>query len=148
MKYFIIFCVFWICIFAGIRSEAAQSQFQKVKVIVNTSVPASTVSEQQIRRIFSMRQTVWANNQSITVFVLDKKHQVHQAFSTNTLGMFPYQLERVWNKLVYSGLGEEPIKVNSEQEMLDRISRNPGSIGYINSNTEYENVKVLKVIKE
>jgi ABC-type phosphate transport system substrate-binding protein len=95
-----------------------------------------------------MRQTTWANEEPITVFVLIDKHKTHQTFSTNVLGLFPYQLERVWNKLVYSGLGEEPIKVNSEQEMLKKVSNNPGSIGYLELRPKHDNVKVLSVVKE
>jgi hypothetical protein len=57
-----------------------------------------------------MRQTTWSNGQAITVNVLPNQHQTHQAFSTKVLGMFPYQLDRIWNKLVFSGLGEEQKK--------------------------------------
>lgn len=128
--------------------KAAQSLPPEVQVIVNLSVAKGEVSVAQIRRIFSMRQTAWTDKQSITVFVLVNKHKTHQKFSTKILGLFPYQLERVWNKLVYSGLGEEPIKVNSEQEMLDRVSNQPGSIGYVMDKTEFDNVKVINVIRK
>jgi ABC-type phosphate transport system substrate-binding protein len=135
-------------LFLFLPVKAAQSQSPKVQVIVNSSVAKSQVSVEQIRRIFSMRQTAWADKQSITVFVLVNKHKTHQTFSTKILGLFPYQLERVWNKLVYSGLGEEPIKVNSEQEMLDRVNNQPGSIGYVMNKTEFDNVKVINVIRK
>lgn len=140
--------IFMIGLFRVAQIDAIQSDLQPVKVIINSTVSTSTMSLEQIRRIFSMRQTVWADKQPITVFVLNNKHQTHQTFSTNNLGMFPYQLERVWNKLVYSGLGEEPIRVNTEQEMLDRVKSKPGSIGYIKFNIEHTGVKTLNVIKE
>ena len=97
---------------------SADSQVPAVRVVVNPSVESKDISIEQIRRIFSMRQTAWPNEQAITVYVLANQHQTHKTFCTQVLGMFPYQLDRKWNKLVYSGLGEEPIKVQSEQEML------------------------------
>lgn len=123
------------------------SQAPVVRVIANISVPTQEIKADQIRQIFSMRQTVWPNNQLITVFVLVNQHNTHQIFSTKVLGMFPYQLDRIWNKLVYSGLGEEPIKVQSEQEMLERISQQPGAIGYVIGTVDLNNVKIINVVK-
>lgn len=45
--------------------------------------------------------------------------------------MFPYQLNRIWHKLTYSGLGIAPTVVQSEQELVNAIINTPGSIGYI-----------------
>ncbi|WP_339725780.1 substrate-binding domain-containing protein [uncultured Paraglaciecola sp.] len=126
---------------------SVSSQVPEVKVVVNPSVESKEMSVEQIRRIFSMRQTNWPNDQSITVYVLANQHQTHQVFSTKVLGMFPYQLERIWNKLVYSGLGEEPIKLQSEQEMLERVSEVPGAIGYVIQQVESHNVNVIKVLE-
>ncbi len=142
--YFVLtFC--WLFLFFVAKG---QTQTPTVQVVVNASVPKQSVSVDQIRRIFSMRQTVWANDQLIKVYVLTNQHQTHKNFSTQVLGMFPYQLDRIWNKLVYSGLGEEPIKVNSEQEMLEKISQNPGAIGYVMGQVSANSVHVIDVVKE
>jgi ABC-type phosphate transport system substrate-binding protein len=127
---------------------AAHSQATAMRVVVNPSVEPKILTVEQMRRIFSMRQTTWSNGQAITVYVLSSQHLTHQAFSKKVLGMFPYQLDRIWNKLVYSGLGEEPIKVQSEQEMLDRISQKPGAIGYVTQQINDNNVNFINVLKE
>jgi ABC-type phosphate transport system substrate-binding protein len=127
---------------------SVESQVPEVHIVVNSSVESKDLSVAQIRRIFSMRQTTWSNDNKITVYVLSNQHQTHQAFSTKVLGMFPYQLDRIWNKLVYSGLGEEPIKVRSEQEMLELVSQKPGAIGYVMQQVNNNNVKVIKVLEE
>lgn len=106
------------------------------------------MSVAQLRKIFSMRQTAWSNGQKITVYVLVNQHQTHQDFSIKVLGMFPYLLDRIWNKLVYSGLGEAPIKVQSEQEMLERVSQTPGAIGYGMRLVNSDKISVIKVLKE
>ena len=134
------------CLFSV--ASAVDSQVPEVQVVVNSSVEFKDIRIEQIRRIFSMRQTVWSHGQTITVYVLSNQHQTHQIFSTEVLGMFPYQLNRIWNKLVYSGLGEEPIKVYSEQEMLERVSQKPGAIGYVMYPTNNINVNIIKVLKE
>ncbi|WP_233267341.1 hypothetical protein [Paraglaciecola sp. L3A3] len=127
---------------------SAQGEITQVQVIVNASVETEEIDVEQARRIFSMRQTAWRDNQKITVFVLASKHKTHQIFTTQVLGVFPYQLERIWNKLVYSGLGEEPIQVNSEQEMIERVSKQSGSIGYVLQHVENVNIKTVNLVKE
>jgi ABC-type phosphate transport system substrate-binding protein len=129
-------------------SFLVKSQASTIQVVVNSSVKSKDISIEQIRRIFSMRQTTWSNGQAITVYVLSNQHLTHQLFSTQVLGMFPYQLDRIWNKLVYSGLGDEPIKVQSEKEMLERISQNLGSIGYVMQHVSGENIQIIRVLKE
>lgn len=129
-------------------ASSADSQIPAIRVVVNPSVESKDISVEQIRRIFSMRQTAWSNDQAITVYVLSNQHQTHKTFSTKVLGMFPYQLDRIWNKLVYSGLGEEPIKVQSEQEMLERVSQKPGAIGYVMQQANDDNVNIIKVLGE
>lgn len=127
---------------------SVSSQVPVVRVVVNPSVESKEISVEQIRRIFSMRQTAWSNDQAITVYVLSNQQQTHQVFCIKVLGMFPYQLDRIWNKLVYSGLGEEPIKVQSEQEMLERVSQRPGAIGYVMQQIIGDNVNVIRVLEE
>ncbi|MEP0357568.1 MAG: hypothetical protein ABJH06_09230 [Paraglaciecola sp.] len=112
------------------------------QVFVNASVKLDDMTKIQARRIFSMRQTSWPDHSLITVYVMESSHQTHKVFSTQLLGLFPYQLDRIWNKLVYSGLGEEPIKVKNEQEMLDKISNTPGAIGYLLNNLQIDNANV------
>ena len=92
-----------------------------------------------------MRQIHWKDGRRITVFVLPRKHALHLRFSKERLQMFPYQLDRIWNKLTYSGLGVAPITVNTPQELLDAVSTTQGAIGYIDSIKDEETVDVVKV---
>ena len=59
--------------------------------------------------------------------------------------MFPYQLDRIWNKLTYSGLGVAPIIVNTPKELLDAIIKTPGAIGYVESIKDEEVAHVVKI---
>lgn len=115
-----------------------------VDVIVNPSVTEATLTTSQLRRIYTMRQTQWPDGQRITVFVLPRHHLLHLQFSKERLEMYPYQLDRIWNKLTYSGLGVAPIVVISPTELIDAVIKTPGSIGYIE---KVKNKKGLYVIE-
>ena len=59
--------------------------------------------------------------------------------------IFPYQLRSAWDRLVFSGIGQAPIRVNSVEEMLDRVANTPGAIGYLWKTNIDESVDVLQV---
>jgi hypothetical protein len=46
---------------------------------------------------------------------------------------------------VFSGTGQAPIKVNSIEEMLEKITSTPGAIGYLWRANINENVNVLTI---
>jgi ABC-type phosphate transport system substrate-binding protein len=101
-----------------------------VDVIVHPSVSEISLTTSQLRRIYTMRQNKWLDGRLITVFVLPSKHELHQRFSKERLQIFPYQLNRIWNKLTYSGLGVSPVVVGSPEALIEAISKTPGAIGY------------------
>ena len=71
------------------------------------------------------------------------EHPLHIAFSKHVLHVFPYQLRAAWNRLVFSGTGEEPTLVRSEQKMRAVISSTPGAIGYLSRAMIDESVKPI-----
>ncbi|WDE01999.1 hypothetical protein SG35_023760 [Thalassomonas actiniarum] len=101
-----------------------------VTIITHASVGQADIPSAQLRRIFSMRQLRWQNGVAITVFVLPSQHPLHQRFSKEKLGIFPYQLDNIWQKLSFSGLGATPIVVQTPQDLLEAVQATPGAIGY------------------
>lgn len=93
-----------------------------------------------------MRQLRWSDDSAINVFVLPSQHDLHQRFAKERLQIFPYQLNRIWHKLTYSGLGVAPTVVASEQELIQAVTKTPGAIGYIDDET-LKNIKQNKSSK-
>lgn len=116
-----------------------------VDVVVHPSVTESTLSTSQLRHIYTMRQTQWLDGQRITVFVLPRHHTLHLQFSKERLEMYPYQLDRIWNKLTYSGLGVAPITVTSPAALIDAVRKTPGAIGYIENFKDEKGFYVIEV---
>ena len=92
-----------------------------------------------------MRQTVWQNNQAIVVYALPSDSLIHQNFSKEVLKIFPYQLDRIWHKLIYSGLSKVPIVVASLDELKVAVANTPGAIGYIDDFVEGEAFYVVEI---
>lgn len=102
-----------------------------------------SLSQNALRAIFGMRLRKWKDGTPIKVFVLPDDDPLHIAFSKHILQVFPYQLRNAWDRLVFSGTGEEPITVNSEQQMREKINSTPGAIGYLSRSMIDETIEAI-----
>lgn len=84
-----------------------------------------------LRAVFGMRLRTWPDGSPIRVFVLPDRHPLHTQFCKRLLGVFPHQMRSAWDRLVYSGTGQAPVEVNSEEEMATKIASTTGAIGYL-----------------
>jgi hypothetical protein len=113
----------WMLLLGG--SAAAQ------QVVANHAADIRQLDLHTLRAIFGMRLTEWPNGKRITVYVMDPDSPLHNRFAKRQLQLFPYQLTQAWDRLVFSGTGQSPIKVGSSVEMRRRLLATPGSIGYL-----------------
>ena len=116
-----------------------------VEVIVNSKVATIRLTNMEIRAIFTMRLRNWPDGSRITVFVLDDNAPAQVEFAKTIMDMFPYQLRRYWDRLVFSGTGQAPTEVHSLAEMHDLVASTPGAIGYLGADQIDEKVRVVKV---
>jgi ABC-type phosphate transport system substrate-binding protein len=126
--------------------HAIQGTFAQ-EVIVNPSVPETKLSRSALRAIFSMRLRTWPDGSLIRVFVLDNHSSLHAKFSKKILNIFPYQLQRTWDRLVYSGTGQAPTEVKSIEDMHDKVASTPGAIGYLADKSIDSQVRKVKVVQ-
>ena len=130
--------IVWLCLILSLPLSAAE-------VLVNQSVPLQALTQAQLRSIFTMRQTQWPDGSPIQVFVLPDSSAVHQRFSREQLHLFPYQLNTIWDRLIFSGTGARPVVVENESIMLQQLSSTAGSIGYVERITDNPSVKELRI---
>jgi ABC-type phosphate transport system substrate-binding protein len=120
---------------------------QPLDLVINPDVTQETLSRNTLRSIFSMRKTQWPDGSPIHVFVMGDKSDLHRRFTKQLLGLFPHQLRRAWNRQIYSGMGQAPIKVASEQEMRELVAKTPGAIGYMSEGYFDEQVRTIEIEK-
>lgn len=115
------------------------------EVVVHPDIHQETISVNVLRAIFSMRMKTWPNGHLIKVFVLPDDHPLHNDFAKEKLSVFPYQLRSTWDRLVFSGTGQAPFRVSSNEEMLKKIANTPGAIGYLETVYINDDLHVLKI---
>jgi hypothetical protein len=105
----------------------------------------ANMTRTEARLFFTMRLAQWPNRSPVTVFVLPDDDPLHSRFTKSLLGLFPYQLRRVWDRQVFSGTGQAPTTVANEREMIDRVASTPGALGYASSVPSDAGVRSIEV---
>ena len=101
------------------------------KTITHHSVSGFSPTKAELRLIFARQKLFWPNGEPITVFILQPDSEKHRQFCIEHLDWLPFNLQRRWDRMVYSGTGDRPIIVDNEQVMKQKVASTPGAIGYI-----------------
>ena len=114
-------------------------------VVVHHDVALEKLTKNMVRSIFLMRTTAWENGSPIVVVVLEDEGALHATFCKEVLGVFPYQLQQVWDRLVFTGTGQSPRFAQTTDEMKQLVSSTPGAIGYIDQEHIDHSLKIIRV---
>ena len=123
----------------------SNTSLASAQVIIHPSVEVDRLDAQTLSRIYAMQIKSWENGESIRVFVFPSRSKLHRSFIISKLKMQPHQLDRLWNRLIFTGTGRAPTIVKSEAEMLQKIQTTPGAIGYVGENTKVQGVKIVNM---
>ncbi|WP_085296883.1 hypothetical protein [Cognaticolwellia mytili] len=112
------------------------------KIAIISSVNIVALNERQIRNLFSLKKKLLPNNTRAVLVRLPFSHDVSKIFCQNIYELYPYQLQRQWDRLVFSGKATAPKQANSESEVIKLVASYPNALGYISANspllTEYK----------
>lgn len=115
-----------------------------VKVIANSGVEASTISADDLKRIFLMTKTSLGGTAPVEP-VLEKGGAVHESFVNEFLGKTSDALNAYYRSLVFTGKGTMPKVLGSDAEVAAYVARARGAIGYVSAGTNTPGVKSLEV---
>ncbi len=121
---FVLFCL--LILLTSLTAHAAS-----VKLVVNASNTASSISRTKAADLFLKRVTRWDNGRVVTPVDISDKNSVRGAFCRELLGKEVAWVKSYWQKMIFSGRATPPVELSSEAEVLDFIRNNPDSIGYV-----------------
>ncbi|MBU2955225.1 hypothetical protein [Marinobacter sp. F3R08] len=134
-KTFILFVIFWFL--------TAPPAFGEQKIIVNETVTITEPDWIYLNQIFAMQIRRWPDSSAIQVFTLPSTSDLHREFAVKKLKIQAHQLDRIWNRMLFTGTGKAPTVVDSETKMLEMIQSTPGAIGYVSRDFPVSEVRIL-----
>lgn len=125
--------------------QALTAPASATEIIAAPDVSVPSLSRSEARALFAMRKTRWPNGQPTRVFVLAEDSSAHQNLCKNVLDLYPYQLRDAVMRGVYTGITQAPLRVDSEEEMKQRVAHTPGAIGYVSVTSKNDHVRILPI---
>lgn len=116
----------------------------QILVIGNKSINSNTIDKIKLRKLYELSSFEFEGKRVI-LFDFTENNQTKNSFYSY-LGTNLRELKKIWLKVTLSGNGVPPISVSSDEEMLEKVSSTPQSIGYINKAFVNDKVKILSQI--
>lgn len=115
-------------------------------VIVNEQNPISTLSPQEISRLFLKKSTRWPDGVGVRAVDLSPASAIRESFSRAIHQKSTSAVKVYWQKMIFSGREVPPPEKGSAAEVVAFVKANRGAIGYVPAGTSLWNgVKVLAV---
>lgn len=122
------------------------SVYSQVSVVVNKSVSETSIDKSELAEIYQLKSKTWSDGKAIVVFVLKADNDDSNKFY-DAIGQSSMKMKKLWMKKQLTGEGQAPEGLSSDSETITKVSSTPGAIGYVNSSSVTDAVKVLMEIK-
>ena len=102
----------------------------EVVVVGNKNLSTDIISKDTLKRIYLGEQTTWEDGTKIKFAIL-KLDKTDDIFLKEYLYYTSTRFVRHWRSQVFSGKGEMPPNLKSDEEMLKFITDDKGTIGFV-----------------
>ena len=116
-----------------------------IVVIVNSSSALSSVKKSDLARVFLGKSNDLPGAGKVVPINLVATSKTREAFDKKMLNRSPAQMKSYWSRQLFSGEGTPPDEVKTDADMLQRISSDAKTIGYVDSAAVNDSVKVIQV---
>jgi ABC-type phosphate transport system substrate-binding protein len=127
-------------VFAVIASSVAFNA-SAVSVIVHPS-NAAALDANAIQKIFLGKLKAFPSGGEAIPIDLESG-AARDEFLAKVINKNDSQLKAYWSKLIFTGKGQAPKAVASEQEVINLVKANPNIIGYVSDGAVSADVKVI-----
>jgi len=101
-------------------------------IVAEPSVSYSAINQSELISIFTRKKIFWPDGHRISVFIKPQTSVEHKMFAISVLNLSPFRYKTLLDSVIYSGANNPAIELQSDEEMIIRISSTPYSIGYLN----------------
>lgn len=104
-------------------------------VIVHASNPETSVTKEELSRIFLKKSAQWPDGSRVQPVDLVDSSPARARFSQSVHGKDTSAIKAYWQKQIFSGRGVPPAELGSAAEVVRFVGANRGAIGYVAAGT-------------
>lgn len=117
--------------------------FAEVAVIVHPSSSVSTLTEDDVARIFLGKSKSFPGGGQAVPFNQAEGSATRDKFNEAVCKKNASQYKAYWSQLVFTGKGTPPKDVGDDAAVKAQVASNPNGIGYVDSSLVDASVKVV-----
>jgi len=111
-------------------------------VIVNSSVAADSLTADALKDILTGKTKYWDGGQAVIITVLPDKTD---AALKQACGMDTSSFKTFWQRLAFSGRGQEPKKASDAAELVQLVAATKGAIAIAPADAALTGVKKIEI---
>jgi ABC-type phosphate transport system substrate-binding protein len=115
----------------SLSTAPAPSPAQDFAVVVNASNPVSSLSKDEVAKLFLKKTVSWKSGQSAAPVELPVTAKVRESFAREVLNKSVAQVRSYWQQQIFSGRDVPPPEKPTEDDVLAYVRANPNAIGYV-----------------
>jgi ABC-type phosphate transport system substrate-binding protein len=124
-------------------ANAAQPPY---RVVVNSANPVSSMSAEEVSRLFLKRDTTWAHGVPVEAVDLVAGSTIREAFSQDVHNRDVAAIKNYWQRMIFSGRAVPPPEKATDEEVLEFVRSSQGAVGYVSASTAIGNgVKTIEI---
>lgn len=113
-----------------------------IVVIVNKAND-NAIDKALVAKIYQGDSRTWPNGGSISAYDLPEDNASRAGFDTEIVGKSQGALKSLWAQNVFTGKALPPKSAASDEDVKKAVAANKNAIGYIQSGSADDNVKVV-----
>ncbi|WP_412972441.1 hypothetical protein [Glaciecola sp. MF2-115] len=103
-------------------------------LVVGNVDPPITLSKSEVKAIFMGG----ANSHQLKAVALPPENKTRKQFNAKVVGMTESRIQSYWAQMRFSGRQKPPREFANEQQLLDYLLENPGTVAYVSSEVELD----------
>jgi ABC-type phosphate transport system substrate-binding protein len=115
------------------------------RVIVNPVNPTTSIDRRFLAEAFLKKTTRWPHDEQIRPVDLEPDSPTRRRFSEDVLKRSVAAVKSYWQQMVFSGQNLPPPELDSDEQVVKFVLRNPGAVGYVSATANIDGVKVLSL---
>ncbi|MCB9481523.1 MAG: phosphate ABC transporter substrate-binding protein [Desulfobacteraceae bacterium] len=114
-----------------------------ILVIANKGVSASSLSKDELKRIYLGKLSRWENGDKVNFCLV--KTDLLETFCQEYVGQSSMNYLKHWKKLVFTGKGSMPPFYDKDEDVIQFVAETKGAVGFVSSGANTDSVKVMSI---
>lgn len=116
---------------------------ESVVVIANKGIPETHLTPEALKDIYTGKTMYWDDGQRVVIVTLADK--TCETALSEISGMDPTQFRTFWQRMVFSGRGQQPKKAGSPADLAALVAATKGAIALAPATADLKDVTIIQV---